>query len=537
MLESFPHAPGSKAQTEDGRRWIFWLALLMGGLAFLIYRNAVLNHFYEFGGSADSLWYAGMLWHGDVALSNPVGLDDGGASFFTVHASPLLIPFALASHFFLFDHIEWLALVLGLMHGFCCAAAVWVMGRACATGRLPMRVGSALTFVLGSAYALVPLQAQFVVLPHPEILQPGLLIALLAAIALRARYWAALWFFLVIAAREDSGFHVAAFLLPVIALMRLQSGRWPIMEVRYAFAGLLLSVVIFSVMAEIPGAQNMGGRNYLGDPVLAHLNLDEAGRRFKFFALQSGHIWAPMLVLVIAAAVMRNLWLLAGVVAVAPWLAINLLFGTPVTTWTLQYFYAFPVLTMLAWPSLLNIYRYGPLKLDRTGLHPVVQVAVLLAAFCPVLGKPEPPVAGRYQAMNYSLNKDAFSQPAYAAFARALELGRSELGALMANYSAIAVAPKFLRRAEWLEDYAAKPKEQRARLDTILFFERPFSCGGLEQAWLDDPFAYQYDVIGTRIVIFSRKPLEQLPSFSALLRPVPDGVKVCERHHLSRHSS
>ena len=55
----------------DPCRWAPWPSFVTAWL----YHNATLNHFYIFGSSTDSLWFAGMLWHGDWLLHGPPGIE------------------------------------------------------------------------------------------------------------------------------------------------------------------------------------------------------------------------------------------------------------------------------------------------------------------------------------------------------------------------------------------------------------------------------------------------------------------------------
>lgn len=512
----------------------WWPVALIAGLAFLLYYNAVFNHFYRFGASADASWYAGMLWQGDALLRNPLFIDEQRMSYFTVHSMPVLIPFAYLSHFLPLDHIAYLAVVIALLHAVTCAIAAWCLlsviqrvwpGRYAALAVfLPM----ALLFSFGA------MQAQFGDLPHPEILLSGLLLAVPAALALGAQRAALIAFVLLMGSREDAGLHLALMLLPLAFLIRLHSGAWPQAELRYALTGIGISVLLFIVLSQVPGAQGMGSRNYLGDPPLAQLNLEEASKRVAYFVEHRAHIYGPMLVLLLAAAWKRSPWLAAGALGVVPWLLLHVFLALPYPTWTLQYYYVFPFLTLLLWPTLLMLYGQGPRRIQPAHGGLWVQGLVLAATLLPVWHSPLPWYKSHHANVDFSATADQLNAEAYRGFQRALMAGRAELGRLAGNYSAIALAPKFFRRNEWLEDFAAKPKEQRERLDTVLFLERPYDCGSLEAVWLDEGFRHRYEVIGTRLVLLSHTHLTGMPSFAQVLSPLPESVRVCSRAGLYR---
>jgi len=481
----------------------------------LLYHNAVLNHFYAYGSGTDPFWFAGVMWHGDLALHGPPGIDE--RSFFTVHLSPLLMLPALLSHVLPFDLQQWLALVLGVMHGFTSAALTWCVCKA--FGQDQNWKTQAMAIAVGAAYAGCALQAEFMGLPHYEIVIPGLMIAFMAALALRRQVAAIVFFVLALSAREDVGLHVFAFLATLVTLVRWRDGYWLQPELRFGIAALVASLLLMVVVPQfIPEHQSLFHEHYVGDPPFAQLTWQNVQTRLQFFALQSGHIWGPPLALLVAAILRRDPLTAVGGLAVLPWIALHTLFGIHLTVWTMGFYYAFPVLAAMAWPSLLRLYRTKPAMVesnDRGWLW--LQLVVVLLASLPMFGKDLPMYGSRYAFFSFSSPSSLARLEAYEQFQQLLPTGRPALGNVVANLAAVALDPFTLKRSEWLEALPVEDANALAKIDTILLFAAPYSCPGIDQllARLRLPFAWE--VPGTRIKLFTRKTPEELATFSQVL--------------------
>lgn len=510
-----------------------WPVALVGLISAWLYCNAYLNHFYEFGASADSLWYLGLLWQGDWTLPNPPGID--GRSYFTVHSMPMLIPFTLLSHFLPFGPIEWLAIVFGLLHGFVNGTAAWGFARAGQLLGVRPALAGALATAMGLALALSPVQAQFVSMPHPEIIIPGLLTAFLMALAVGRTRVAGLLFVLLLMTREDAGLHAALFLAGPIWMLRRQTGRWPTAETNYAIAGIAVTFLLILILGSLPEAQNMGMRNYIGEPAFAHVTGEAVASHLQYFGMQSAHLWAPLLLMLLAACWQRSLWLACGALAVVPWLLFNLVLGQPVPTWLLAYYYVFPVLAALLWPSICILYATGPSAARRATVSKGLlglQILVLALSYLPTFSSSMPWNLQRYADVRYTLSEEAGNRAAYAAFTRALLYGHDELGRLVGNYAVLAMAPRTLGYEELIEPYVNRPRAERPALDSVVFFERPYTCNAVSAAWLENDLPFRYEVVGTRLVLLTRKRLDELPSFAPLLSPLSPSVRPCERPSL-----
>jgi hypothetical protein len=353
-----PGPPGPQVAASWVPGWAVWLVF---AVTFLLYRNATLNHFYAFGSGTDPFWFAGVLWHGDLALHGPPGIDD--RPFYLVHVAPLLTLPALLSHVLPFSPQEWAALVFGFMHAFTTAALAWCVSSACgpAVGKGTTQL---LAGLVGIAFGVCALQAEFMGLPHFEAILPGLLIAFLGALALRKMQAAIVLFILLLGSREDAGLHALSFLAPLIVLVRWRQGQWLRPELYFAAAGLAYSIFVIVVLPQFtPYHQSLFREHYVGDPPFAHVTSQQVAERAQFLALQNAHVWAPLAALVLASLLRRDWLTLVGGVAVVPWVLLHTFFGIHSTIWTMGFYYAFPVLAAIAWPSVLRLYRVGPASL------------------------------------------------------------------------------------------------------------------------------------------------------------------------------
>jgi hypothetical protein len=521
-------APRMSASTEPhaAASWLpppaVWLVF---AITLLLYRNATLNHFYAFGSGTDPFWFAGVLWHGDLALHGPPGIDE--RPFYFVHVSPLLTLPALLSHVLPFSPQQWLALVLGFMHAFTTAALTWC---ACMAAGTKARSGMTqlLAGAIGCAFALCALQAEFMGLPHYEIILPGLLIAFLAALALRNIPVALVFFILLLGAREDAGLHAFAFLAPLIVLVRWRQGRWLQHETYFAAAGLAVSLVLIVVMPQFTSYhQSLFREHYVGEPPFAHVTPQQVQERLHFLALQNAHIWGPPAALILAGLLRRDWLTLVGGVAVLPWVLLHTLLGIHITVWTMGFYYGFPVLAAIAWPSLLRLYRTGPAQLRGSDAQwLLLQGIVVLLASMPTLSKELPMYGSRYAFLSFAAPGSLARMEGYREFEALLPSARPALGVVAANLAAVGLDPFTLRRDEWLE---ALPADDAAlaRIDTVVLFAAPFQCPQFDTLIARMQLPYAFTVPGTRVRLLTRKLPEELQLLAGVLVPQPPPAQNC----------
>ncbi len=519
--------PGGIESSRAPSRLPPTVVLLVFAVTALLYFNATLNHFYAYGSGTDPFWFAGVMWHGDLALHGPPGIDE--RPFYSVHISPLLTVPALLSHVLPFNPQQWLALVFGFMHGFTTAALTWCVCMARGANAAHTPATQALAGAIGTAFAVCALQAQFMGLPHYEIILPGLLIAFLAALALRHTRAALVFFILLLSAREDAGLHAATFLVPLIVAVRWREGRWLKDELQFAVAGIVASLVMIVVMPQFTSYhQSLFREHYVGEPPFAHVTLEQIRERLHFLFMQNGHILGPSVALLLAGLLRRDLLTIVGGVAVLPWILLHTLLGIHITIWTMGFYYAFPVLAAIAWPSLLRLYRTGPAMLKGSDAHwLLLQGVVVLMASLPMLGKELPMYGSRYAFFSFSSPGSLARVEGYDAFAELLPPARPALGVVAANLAAVGLDPFTLRRGEWLEELNADDAAALARIDTVILFASPFACPQFDAMLARMNLSNTFVVPGTRIRLLTRKPPADLALLSQVLVPEAPRAQHC----------
>lgn len=508
-------------------------ALLVFAITWLLYRDATLNHFYEMGAGSDPMWFSGMLWHGDLWLTSPRGM--GPDTYYNAHLTPLLVLPALASHFFEFDSVGWYAVVIGAFHAFTTAGLTWLVSRSArATWSRPIWA-ELLAGAIGIAFALSGAQAQYLTLPHHEIIIPGLLTALLSACALRSYRWAGFWLASVILAREDGGLHAFLILGVVVLLIRWRERRWLKNEAVLAIVALAGGLAAFALMRVIaPRPVGYFFSTYIGDPAFAQLH--DLGPRAWYFICQNGHVWAPLALMALASALQRDLLLAAGPLAIMPWLLTQVFLGLPHGTWTLAFHYAFPLLFAVSWPTLHALYRRAQPcapspRGDRWRGHWwVLQLLTVVCLYMPTLSTTIPDSGSRYRFMQFSLTTATGGADAVQSFRRVLAAGRGELGRVAASLGVIGLAPEMFDRSEWLELLpASSAKPAPANLDTILLWDGRYICPEANALIAATGWSHVFELIGTRVVVISRRPLEDLPSFAPFLVRRSPRPQYCRR--------
>jgi hypothetical protein len=490
-------------------------------VTFLLYRNGVLNHLYEYGAGTDIVNFAAVLWHGDWRFLSPETLD--WRSFLGTHFMVLLIPVTLVSHLFPFDSASWYAIVLAVFHAFTTAVLAWICWRAASAHVRHPYQAEVIGAAAGLAYAVCALQAVFLWVPHPEIAIPGFLMATTAALALRRPIWAGVFFVCLLAMREDAGLHAFSFLAPLVVLTWWRERRWLAVETMLAMIALAYSLVI--VKWVMPTFFTDGGYllqlHYIGDPPYAHLSSVDVGARFELFFWQVGRAWVPLAVLVVAAALRRDPVIAVGTMAVTPWVLLHLLVVKHEAGWTLAHYYTFPLLVSVGWPALVSLYRTGPVKLAGSSRFLLVEMAVIAAAFTPPLGTTLPHGGSNYRGLSFTPTEASRHAESYGAFTRALEIARPELGRIGANVSFAALAPHLVSRREWIDSVAPGYELAPEAIDSILLLNSYYPCPDAGRFVRAADMRYRYHVPGTRIVMLTRRPIDEFPTFKPLVSPYP----------------
>jgi hypothetical protein len=515
--QAAPRTAPSGFRLPSPVQWV-GLALVLAG--FVIHRNATANHYYFIGSNLDANWFAGMLWRGDWMM--PGGPSVDSYSTYGHHFVPFLAPFTVLSHFMYGDAVSWFADMMGLWHGFINGVFAWTVARAARDRGLSPTASAALVAVFGLAFLTSPQQASFVASPHYQILIPAFIVASIVALGAGARGWAIVWFVCLLLVREDDGLHAATFFAPLALLGRWQTGRWPRIEVTFAIVGVIYSAIAFPLG---PWLADFDGRSIdvslRGNPPWAHVNLLQIAFRVDQFAWQVGHVWAPLLVVLGAAWWRRDALLAVGPVATFPWLFSHLIAGNYPPAYLFSYHYLFPFVAALMWPAIVVVLRTGPRAWAGSprGLL-LVQAIALAASYMPMLGSDKLYYGPRWAGVHYRLTDDARNAPRYQAFMHALVWSRHELGRLAMEPNLTSYAPREMSRALWY-DAALWRGETPKALESIALLDMPWCDAPFLQLIKEADMPHEYWVPGTRLVLLSRKPLAELPSFAPMLKEMP----------------
>lgn len=491
------------------------LAIVVGvfGFVALLNHNAVVNQFVVVGADSDTLWHTGLLWRGDAQLTNPPGIDN--RSYFNTHFAPFFILPALASHFLPFDAMGWYALFMGVCHG--ASAAIFAF---CALtfaerrGAVPI-LTAMLGALAGVAFAFTPVAAQMARYPHYEVAIPGLILATAAALALGRTGMAAVPFVLALSFKQDTGLHAALLFATIAGATWIRTRRfaWP----ELSFAAIGTAYAIFGFLFAplfMPSYQGHMVGYFVGDPPFGHWRLDEIARKVDFFAWQSAHVWAPLLLMAAVATLRRDLALAVGTLAVTPWFVLVVCFANFITVWALGFHYPFPALIAYGWPTILALYRLGPRHFaGDTRFLALLQIAVLALAFVPKLGTQFPPGYSRprFANIHYHVTPEAQAIARHRDFVQALHDGYPQLGRVRAAIAVTAMAPRVIDRNEWIEEIKRPDDPAIGLIDTILFLDAAMACPEVERVIRTARLPFEYRVPGTRIVVLSRRTLAQMP--------------------------
>lgn len=501
-------------------------AAVVGIAATLCYANGTLNHFFVTGSNTDAFWFAGLFWRIDLWMTNPPALD--GRSYFGTHFSPILFIPGLISWLVPGDPITYFAVANGAMHGIATAAFAGTMALAAQRAGQHVAVAVLICVVAGAALIVLPVQFQFLVLPHFEILIPALLIAFLAALADRRDRLAKWIFVALLMVREDAGLHAAMFLLAWEGAQRLERKRIHRNLLNLAIYGIAWSGLAFLLGPAIAGEkQDIVRGLYLGNPLFAHMTPERIAERVLKFTLERTELWCSIAAIALAAAWRRDLRLAAGAAAVMPWIGLNVGFGSHPANSQLAFYYAFPLLAAFAWPAVrLLMEPRAPGALPRLG---ALQIAVLMLGFSPPLGPEYHEWKWRWSHATIFDLEGLRQRPHYVAFADAFRQHRGTLGNFAATEDVIGLVPDAMPRESWAEEFDRQNKMRLVRIETLLVFESPGNCMPSAELRHELRLGNAFEVVGTRVVILTRRSASRLAAWGPMLVPKPPDYEPCKR--------
>jgi hypothetical protein len=275
-------------------------------------------------------------------------------SFFYVHVSPILLPFAAISAMFGLRDLQPLEMVLILGFSGAAVAAFVVV-------QYYLRpLGRALSLLLGAlfalAFALGGTMHSTVEYPHIEILYVAPATVALLLIFHRHLRWAWLAFVLTLFVREDAGLHMACILGAYLVLAAIAERGLPERTkdvLPFLAAALIYPMLMLWAQSSFLPIQSNFARIYSGAPAYAHLT--RALLEHRVDALINAQ---PHVLLLLAASLvpflLRPRWTaLTGIVAAVPWFLVSVT-ALSETAGTLSLYYAFPFLVLPLVPYVVT---------------------------------------------------------------------------------------------------------------------------------------------------------------------------------------
>jgi hypothetical protein len=492
------------------RRWLGLLAALaVFGAPFALFYNLILYHLYIQGGLfLDTGLLASLMWRIGPSLAVPLWWY-GEPSYFAVHVAPLMLLLSGVSEVLPITMPQMFACFVGTCHGLLALAIFALL-----VSDDVVRSGLALLLaVLASiGFASTGLALAIALFPHFELFGAACVLLSFAALAHERWTVAAICFVLALSTREDIGLHAFIFLSVWAAANWWRGVPWPRNRgiVRFAFAGLLYSVVVLVAQHWVFPAQSTFDKIYVGDPPFAHVSWQRLATRLQGWAeVHTSSIALPAVGVVVWAFLTRDPVVVLGYVACIPW-AVLQLFSVSDFSGVMLGYYAYPFLVAIAWPLIAGLIRHQqqPVRPGIPGA-PIFGMLALVA-----LGLL--PVGQLYNPAHIPLPKAFFFPPSAA------ERTRTDRAV-----AALAAAPPALGRLQVDSSVAALQPLAFARRDIALFGREPantlayFQDGMLAAALsARGNLPGRYHVPGTAIRIDSDRSLEAMQSLGIPLEPL-----------------
>jgi hypothetical protein len=373
--------------------FLFRLSLLVALLATgsLIGLSAYADFYVRGTDLCDSGVFGGLLSRTDATLQVPLAVwDDSttsntshcwlqGASFYATHVSPVLVVAAALISGISLDA----PVALGLFQGACHALLVAVI----VAYHLPQpSAGTERWAVLGAALAVAGATTAVMVsaAPHYELLVAIVMVGYLGALVKGQKRHLLLWIGLGVLVREDAVFHLAG----LHACWSLACVLDKTMPWRHVVRGTLVAIgliglgwVVLKVQRFMYPAEGAFARVYSGVPAYEHLDLATAWSRVAVLWTDRADVGLIFLVSIVLAIALRSWRLLAPMVSVLPWTALQLTAFAPAPA-SLFTYYAFPwIMVMASWGIVAFGLRvsYGTRK--RVAVLTLVVCLLSLAAF------------------------------------------------------------------------------------------------------------------------------------------------------------
>jgi hypothetical protein len=355
--------------------------------------------------------------------------------------------------------------------------------------------------------------------PHQEIASPLFTAMFFLGWATERQGLAIVSLVLNAAVREDCGLLLALPLLLLSALewVRKKQGDpdfVPRYTLHYASVSMLLSAASFTIQKIFFHERDTISTFYYGANPFAHLTMSLLRFRIEYIVEHGQYLWMPGIVLVVAAIALRDMRIAIGWVAFIPFWIFNLLSKEDGSAY-LGGYKCFPFIVSLLWPAVIAL--RSPIA-QQAKLR-WVQVAVLLSALVTFengnlrFAAPDDMASLFYR---WQLHPETQNAERYRDLEARLDL--AELGNVKASVSVLALYPYSF--PIWHQSSVASVRVGDARnADSLLWFDGDRDSDVVKDWLTEGRFPYRYRVIGTKISLATRRPLETFRKLGPVLAP------------------
>lgn len=343
------------------------LVFLGAFLTLIAVQNVILNFFYVNGAYfLDAGWFAYATWRTDLLLHSPESHPWGSVPYLRQHLALWFVALNGLSFLLPIDHVSFMIVWMGFIYVFGYFVGLSII-RPWARDFTGSNVTvAAVLFALTFAFNGVAVKT--LLYPHPEILIPYVIVALMLAVMSGSKAIVALLLVFALSLRTDVGFHVFLFCgcagLGMLLDMRnghRMNGEPPkaVFFLGIAAIGFTYSVLAYLLQAlMLPGGGQFSSI-YLGDPPLSHLTAGLIERRLVEVFFTSRALSLLGFLVCIALGIWFRRWILVfGFFAGLPWLLINL-FARSDAAGSFFTYYAFPFVVLLVWPLIFTNPKLG----------------------------------------------------------------------------------------------------------------------------------------------------------------------------------
>jgi hypothetical protein len=367
---------------------------------------------------------------------------------------------------------------------------------------------------------------------HYEFVIPLLILLQLVALAYRNRLAIALATVVLLAAREDAGFHAFAFLSLAIAVRRIFERRsWSSLRPELVTAAACLAYSIFCFAVVMPALQAFGVFKtiFAGDPPWAHLDRARIVEIAEFHALHNPrHILWPALLSLAAAVALQWPMLAVAALAPLPWTLLHFVAADTQSAY-LAHYKAFPWMLLYAWPVFVaaDAAIRGESGTHRHARSWKAAVAVLQVAVIALGLLPWKHVVEQGRGWSVGLHACARDRAAYDAFRVRLARLRPALGATLVSPGVLRYAPDVFDSSEGLAWYDPRfhQRVHDTAPQTIVFLAHGRGAIEMRRAALLRGWSHFYAARGTGFLVARAEPLADAAADAAGVAPIePDAT-------------